>query len=63
MGVLFFIFTFSSAFVKVLDFTGFNDASSAQSIMGNNEVNKNGAVDQVLSTAYVNVFYSEFCLN
>jgi len=49
--------------VKVLDFTGFNDVSSAQSIMDNNEVNKNGAVDQVLSTINADVCYFQFGLN
>jgi len=49
--------------VKVLDFTGFNDVSSAQTIIGNNEVNKNGAVDQVLSTINVDVLYFQFGLN
>ena len=49
--------------MKVLDFTGFNDVSSAQTIIGNNEVNKNGVVDQVLSTINVDVLYFQFGLN
>ena len=61
MGALLF-YLFFWHLVKVLDFTGFNDASNAQRIMGNNEVNKN-AVDQVLSTVYVSVFYFQFGLN
>jgi len=51
-----------SHLVKVLNFTGFNDVSSAQSIIGNNEVNKNGVVDQVLSNVNVDVFYFQFGL-
>jgi len=36
--------------------------SSAQSIMTNNEVNKNGVVDQVLSTINVDALYFQFGL-
>jgi len=43
--------------VKVLNLTDFNDVSSAQSIIDNNEVNKNAVVDQVSSNVNVDVFY------
>ena len=43
--------------MKVLNLTDFNDVSSAQSIIDNNEVNKNAVVDQVSSNVNVDVFY------
>jgi len=49
--------------VKALKFTGLNDVSSAQSNIANNAVNKNGVVDQVLSTVNIDVFYFHFGLN
>jgi len=62
MGVLL-VWFFFWYLVKVLNITGVNDKSSAQRIISNNEVNKNSAVDQILSTVNVNFFSVQFGLN